>query len=153
MSELNIYQRINAVQKSVQYVQKDITVTGGGTYKAVSHDMVQAVLRPHMVANGIVLVVRQVSGEMLQTRDKEAGVPMHLYSGCYEVDFVNIDSPDDRFTAVVSAHANDMGDKAPGKSMSYAIKYALLKTFGLETGESDESRLYEAPQYTDIQKE
>ena len=34
----------------------------------------------------------------------------------------------------------DNADKAPGKAISYAFKYALLKTFALETGEDEESR-------------
>jgi hypothetical protein len=38
------------------------------------------------------------------------------------------------------SHALDNGDKAPGKAISYATKYALLKTFLLETGEDEESR-------------
>ena len=35
----NIYQRINEVRKAIGYVQKDKAVsTGGGSYKAVTHD-------------------------------------------------------------------------------------------------------------------
>lgn len=153
MSDLNIYQRINAVMKEVQYVQKDVTVSGGGSYKAVSHDMVQAVLRPHMVENGIVARVEHMSGAITQFRNLKEEVKMHMYEAVYRVDFVNIDDPKDFMTVIVPSHANDNGDKAPGKATSYAIKYAMLKTFGLETGENEESRLHEAPQFTEMQKE
>ena len=58
MSEKNIYQRINAVMKDVEYVQKDAAITGGGVnYKAVTHDMVTAVVRKSMVEHGIVIEV------------------------------------------------------------------------------------------------
>ena len=133
----NIYQRINTVMKAVKYVQKDAEVQG---YKAVTHDMVTAVLRPELIKAGIAINVDQLRSELLTRRDPKAGEKMHLYSGDYAVHFVNIESPEDRVTVTVNAHANDNGDKAPGKAMSYAVKYAMLKTFSLETGENDEAR-------------
>jgi len=153
MSEMNIYQRINAVMKEVEYVQKDASIAGGGAnYKAVTHDMVTAVVRKSMVAHGIVIEVEQKDSELLIKRDVDSGVKMHLYSGTYAVSFINIDNGMDRLTSTINAHANDNGDKAPGKAASYAVKYAMLKTFTLETGENEESRTYEAPEYTDLQK-
>jgi hypothetical protein len=122
MSELNIYQRINAVMKEVEYVRKDAKVQG---YSAVTHDMVTAVLRGSMVKHGIVVQL----------------VSMMLYSGTYDVHFVNIDKPEERATITLDAHAADNGDKAPGKCASYATKHAMLKLFSLETGENDESRV------------
>jgi hypothetical protein len=65
---------------------------------------------------------------------------MGLYTGTYEVNFVNIDDGSDRLTVTVQAHASDNGDKAPGKALSYATKSAILKALSLETGENDESR-------------
>ncbi len=154
MSELNIYQRINAVMKEVEYVQKDAAINGGGAnYKAVTHDMVTAVIRKSMVENGIVIEVNQTDSELLVKRDVESGVKMHLYSGTYAVSFINIDNGQDRLTSTINAHANDNGDKAPGKAASYAVKYAMLKTFSLETGENEESRTHEEPLFTPEQKE
>ena len=150
MSDKNIYQRINAVMKVVEYVQKDASVsTGGGSYKAVSHDMVVAVLRPAMVKEGIAVRLEQTSSTMLQLRGPDS--KQHLYSGDYAVHFVNVDNPADIATVTITAHANDGGDKAPGKSASYAVKTAMLKMFMLETGESDEARFPEA--YTPEQAE
>jgi len=140
--DLNIYQRINRVMQAVEYVQKDATVsTGGGSYKAVSHDMVLAVLRKEMVSQGIVVRVEQLRSAMIQMKDKDN--KQHLYSGDYAVHFHNMDKPEDCLTVTVNGHAADNQDKAPGKAMSYAVKYAMLKTFGLETGENDEGRLAE----------
>ena len=137
----NIYQRINEVMKAIEYVQKDATITGGGSYKAVTHDMVTAVVRPQLVKQGIVVRPEQLRSSMIQERDKER--KMHLYSGDYAVHFVNIDNPDDCLTVTVNAQANDSGDKAPGKALSYAVKYAFLKLFSLETGENEEARFAE----------
>jgi len=129
--------------KAVQYVQKDSSISGGGAnYKAVSHDQVVSVIRKELVNNGIVIFPNQVSGEFLIKRDLAATPPvkMGLYSGTYEIHFVNIDNGEDRVISTIHSHANDNGDKAPGKAASYATKTAMLKVFSLETGENDESR-------------
>ena len=56
---------------------------------------------------------------------------------------MNADDPTDRLTIVIESHAMDNADKAPGKAVSYANKYALLKLFEIETGEDEESRYQE----------
>lgn len=141
---MNIYQRINAVMKEVEYVQKDKAVSGGGAnYKAVTHDQAVSVIRKSLVKNGIVIKPVQVAGEFLEMRNMNATpnpVKMGLYSGSYDVFFINIDDPQDSSCLSVQAHASDNGDKAPGKAMTYAVKTAILKQFTLETGENDESR-------------
>jgi len=141
MSELNIYQRINAVMKEVQYVQKDAAVGGGGqAYKAVTHDQVVSVAREALVKNGVMIYPEQLKSEILVKRDLEKQQKMHLYSGDYAIHFVNIDNGDDRVSVTINAHAADNGDKAPGKCATYATKTAILKVLCLETGENDESR-------------
>lgn len=146
MSDLNIYQRINAVMKKVEYVKKDSTVkvSATGGYKAVSHDNVTALVRKHMVEQGIALTVNQTSA-VFDDREVIGNTPVkgRMYNGCYDICFVNIDKPSDKITISVNAQALDNGDKAPGKAMSYATKYAILKTFMIETGESDESRSFD----------
>ena len=141
MSAQNIYQRINAVMKDVEYVQKDKAVDSpGAKYKAVTHDAVVAAIRKSLVKNGIAVRLEQVAGELLIQRDKARDISMHLYSGTYNVHLVNVDNPAEFATYSVQAHANDNGDKAPGKAATYATKTVLLKAFTLETGEDDESR-------------
>lgn len=140
---MNIHQRINAVREAVGYIQKDKPVQG---YKVVTHDTVTAELRPHLIKNGIIVVPRQVEGE---TRDSGthtgSGISIIRYEARYEVDFVNMDEPGDLVTLPISSHALDHGDKAPGKAISYATKYAMLKIFSIETGEDEESRQEQKP--------
>jgi len=145
----NIYQRVNAVMQEIKYIQKDAKVQG---YLAVTHDKVTSVLRQPLVDNGIVVVIQQEKGEILERRDKANGVNMLLYSGAYVINFVNIDDPKDSIPVRIEAHAADNGDKAPGKAASYATKHAMLKLFSLETGENDESREAEPLLHSDIQQ-
>lgn len=149
----NIYQRINAVMRSVEYIQKDTKIQGGGAnYSAVSHDALVSVIRKHLVDNGVVVYPEQLENSMPIMRDLEKQIKMHLYSGNYAIHFVNIDKPDDRITVVINSHANDNGDKAPGKAVTYATKTAMLKILSLETGDNDESRTAEQIEYTEHQK-
>lgn len=141
MSELNIYQRINEVMSKVSYIKKDANI---GTYKAVTRDAVVSLLREELVRAGVVVETSQISGEWITLKDLNATpqpVKMGLYKGLYSVSFVNIDNPkEDRAVIQIEAHANDNGDKAPGKAATYAEKTALLKQFLLETGLNDEER-------------
>lgn len=135
---MNIYQRINEVRKSIGYIQKDKSVsTGGGSYKAVTHDAVTGMIRDALIKQGVVIVPSVTSCTF---HPKESDAKQRLYEATYDISFVNIDDPTDRIVSCQSAHALDNGDKAPGKAQSYATKNAILKLFNIETGEDDESR-------------
>jgi hypothetical protein len=137
---LNVYQRINEVRKQCAFVKKDKKVEGGG-YMAVTHDAVTAELRDHLIAQGIVIVPRLKEAHVVDTGTTTArGIPIIRYEAKFEIDFVNMDEPSDKVTVPNEAHANDQGDKAPGKATSYATKYAMLKLFSIETGENEEER-------------
>lgn len=154
MTAMNIYQRINAVMKQVGYVKKDATVTGGGmNYKGVTHDYVLAVIRPYLVEFGIVVEPSLIADQWTEPRKGKENSTNWLYEACYEVAFVNVDDGKDRAVVRIAGHANDSGDKAPGKALSYAVKFAMLKIFGIETGENEEGRTYDKGEYTDETKD
>lgn len=135
---MNIYQKINAVRKSISYIQKDKSVsTGGGSYKAVTHDAVTGMVRQHLIEHGVIIIPSVVSSVF---HPKEGDSKQRLYEATYQIDFVNMEDGQDRISIQMSAHALDNGDKAPGKAISYATKYAMLKLFNIETGEDEESR-------------
>jgi hypothetical protein len=135
---MNLYQRINEVRKSIDYIQKDKSVsTGGSSYKAVTHDQVTAMVRDHMVKHGIVSYPILVESK---SNPKEGEAKQFRYEATYDIVFVNADEPSDKLCIRIQAHAMDNADKACGKALSYAKKYAILKLFEIETGEDEESR-------------
>jgi hypothetical protein len=135
---MNLLQRINEVRKGIDYIQKDKSVsTGGGSYRAVTHDTVTAMVRAHMVEHGIVVWPFLVDS---QSMPKEEGSKQFRYQATYDFTFANIEDAADQLIIRIEAHAMDNADKAPGKALSYAAKYALLKLFNIETGEDEESR-------------
>ena len=143
MDNLNIYQRLNKIREAVSYIQKDAEVTG---YKAITHDAVTSEVRPQLIKYGVIIVPREVKGELRDTgKTTKGGTPYTAYVATYDIDFVNIDDPSDRATARVSANGEDQNDKGPGKAVSYATKTAILKILSIETGESDEARETQQP--------
>lgn len=137
---LNIYQRINEVRKKVWYARKDKEVQGQG-YKAVTHDAVTALVRNHLIEQGVLIVPRLTASTIEVIGETKHHTPVIRYAANFAIDFVNCDNPEDRIVLPIEAHANDHGDKAPGKAISYATKYAILKLFNIETGEDEESRV------------
>lgn len=139
---MNIYQRLNEVRKAVSYIQKDKRIQGGGNYMAVTHDAVTSEVRDHLVTHGVVVSPSLVRSSTTDTgTTTSSGVPIIRYEAAYDIAFVNCDEPTDRHVMQLEAHALDNGDKAPGKAISYATKYAMLKLFSIETGEGEEERI------------
>ncbi len=128
MEKLNIYQRINAVMKEVSYVQKD-PKKSGLQYSFASHDAVTAALRGPMVEHGI--VYHPTSMAVIVNGNR---VEMSLI-----IRFVNVEEPTDFIDVPTYGFGIDSQDKGVGKAFSYAVKYGLLKTFGLETGDDPEN--------------
>lgn len=136
----NIMQRVLWVRDRVVRLGKDSQVNN--QYKAISHDKVTAFIRPKMVQAGIfsyVTCIKSKDAETGAVNDKGRRIVQHRAT--FKIYFINAYNSDDWFAVKQTAYADDYGDKAPGKASSYAMKYALLKTFMIETGEEDEERV------------
>lgn len=121
---LNIAQRMNLVQTEVNYVQKE--KKADMKYSIVSHDAVTASVRPPMQAAGILYYPLEMTTVQVGNRTEiSAGI----------VRFENIDDRSDFIDVATAGYGIDQQDKGPGKALSYAVKYALLKVLGLETGD------------------
>lgn len=125
--KLNVHQRLAAVMSEVSYIQKE--QKRGMNYTIVSHDAVTAKVRPVLLKHGIVYYPVRCE---------------HLHNGnraecAMTVRFVNVDEPQDFFEVPTFGYGIDPQDKGPGKAMSYAVKYALLKALGLETGDDPDT--------------
>lgn len=127
MDKPNVHQRLAAVMGEVTYIQKERK--HGMQYTVVSHDAVTAKVRPALLKAGIVYYPVRCE---------------HTHNGnraecSMTVRFVNIDQPSDFFDVPTFGYGIDAQDKGPGKAMSYAVKYALLKALGLETGDDPDT--------------
>jgi hypothetical protein len=124
----NVHQRMIAVTKAVGNVAKGDKKVNG-QYSFVSHDAVTKALQPHLVEQGLAVLPTVVA----RTQDgNRTEVDM-------EVLIVNVDNPEDTVTIKAFGYGIDNQDKGPGKAVSYATKYALLKAFCLETGDDPDN--------------
>ena len=123
MTTLNIHQRLHAAMGEVDYVQKERKQ--GMRYSIVSHDAVTAKVRPILHKHGVVYypiaLARSQSGNRTEVE--------------LSLRFASIDDPKDCIDVPSLGYGIDDQDKGPGKAISYAVKYALLKALGLETGD------------------
>ena len=137
---LNVHQRVNAIMAEWEYVKKDKMIKnkkGEVMFTVTGHDDVTSLVHPLLVKHGVnvipsfsemipqVLMVDYYGKEQIVNRDR------------LDVRFkwINIDKPEDFFEQDWSAYGCDDSDKGPGKAISYAQRYAILKTLHIQTGE------------------
>jgi len=133
----NIYQRLNAIMQEIGYVQKD-KQNSFMKFKYVSHDAVTSAIRPFFVTHGVVVTCDIVQQDVKEITTGKAD-KAYMTSVVAQVSFINMDNPDDRVIVHSIGQGIDKNDLGPGKAVSYAYKYALLKTLALETGDDPES--------------
>lgn len=111
------------MMNEVSYIQKESK--RGMRYSIVSHDAVTAKVRPSLVKHGVMYY----PVHMVTSQDGNRTV-------CeLTVRFQSVDDPNSFIDVPSFGYGIDDQDKGPGKAISYAVKYALLKTLGLETGD------------------
>ena len=129
---LNIYQRINLIMKEKVYLKKGSAGQGTG----VEYDELISALSPLLSTAGIVITAEK-SGDSRSRENKKGN---YIFESDFTITYINMDNPGDRFSTLIESHAMDAGDKAPGKAITYATKISMLKVFGIESGDKEESR-------------
>ena len=158
-NKLNIYQRLLKITEELKTVEKNLSVpvTKNNSYKAVGERDVLDAVKPLEVKYGVYSYAydRKIidSGELVSIRKDYQTNEYHDIKQLYlrlEVTyrFVNVDNPQEYIEIKTYGDGIDTGDKATGKAMTYAEKYALLKAYKISTGEdpdqeaSDELKSY-----------
>jgi hypothetical protein len=141
--KMNIFQKMSAATSEISRVAKNLNVGfGKSSYKAVGEADVLAAVKPieekygiysypvsrEIIESGVLESVSEYNGE--KTTKKQ--FQMRL-STVYR--FVNVDNPAEYIDITTYGDGVDSQDKAPGKAMTYADKYALLKAYKIMTGD------------------
>lgn len=136
---MNIYEKIASVMEDVQYLCKDDTVDAGKgkSYRAITEEKVTSAVRASMLKNGLVMFpVSMHTSRDDETVDSQYGQKVNRITTVNVVyRMVNKDNPDEFIDIASSGTGVDTQDKGVGKAMTYAYKYALLRTFAIPTGE------------------
>lgn len=158
MSEkLNIYQKMLQATMNIDRVKKGLTIEAGKTkdgrvrtYKAVSEADVLNAVKPIEIELGILSIP-------IKRNIVESAVLVNEYdkkSQFMRIDttfrFINVDNPTEFVDVTTYGDGIDSGDKAPGKAMTYADKYALLKAYKIETGDDPDQE--GSKEYTKVEK-
>jgi hypothetical protein len=123
MDKWNIYQRLSAAIKEIPTVVK--TQSGGMRYKTVSHDDVLEAVKEPLLKYEIIAFPTKI--EFSQDGNR---------SQCeMDIRFQNIKDKDDYIIIPSVGQGIGNDDKGPGKAISYAFKYGLLKTLAIKTGD------------------
>lgn len=138
--QLNIYQKMSIATNKIQTVAKKLKV-GEGTkseYKAVSEADILNAVKPIEYELGIYSYPydrKLTKDERVTFKNKFGDMDNFVISIETTYRFVNVDKPDEYIDIKTYGDGVDSQDKAPGKAMTYADKYALLKAYKIQTGD------------------
>lgn len=147
-ASLNIFQRMLAATSEINRVAKNLKVdiSKSQSYKAVAESDVLEAVKPIEEKYGIYSypVEREIiKDEAYTTTSEYDGRKSEKTSFFMRVKtvyrFVNTDNPDDYIDITTYGDGVDTQDKAPGKAMTYADKYALLKAYKIQTGDDPDA--------------
>lgn len=141
---MNIYERMKDITAGLKAVAKNLEVElpGGRGYKAVSEADVLRAVKPLEAEHG-------VYSYPVERKIVDSGEIVNIYKGVEKKSlfirietryrFVNVDEPSEFIDVITYGDGVDSQDKAPGKAMTYADKYALLKAYKIQTGEDPDA--------------
>ena len=154
---MNIYEKLLSITSEIKNVSKNLDVgVGKNSYKAVGEaDVLFAVkqleqkykvysypCKREIVDRAILETEKEYNGNV--TKGNQIFLRIEtIYR------FVNIENPDESIEITTYGDGIDTQDKAPGKAMTYADKYALLKAYKIITGDDpDQEHSPDTAKYT-----
>lgn len=146
-SEMNVYQRLAEVRKSVPYLKKEKSgqqyqYVGSSDVLGALHSKINEVglqLVPSIVDHKVTEQVENITTFNKYTKQNEDKKRITYFT---EIDmvmtWVNIDDPEDTVQCSWYAQGVDIaGEKGVGKALTYGEKYFLLKYFNIATDKDD----------------
>lgn len=153
---LNIYQKMSIATEKIQTVTKNLRV-GEGTkseYKAVKEADVLKAVKPIEIELGIYSYPfdrKILKDERTTFKNKFGELENFVIRMETTYRFINTDNPEEFIDIKTYGDGVDSQDKAPGKAMTYADKYALLKAYKIQTGDDPDKNKSE--KLSDSEKE
>lgn len=140
---MNIYEKLLEITNEIKNVNKNLEVgVGKSAYKAVGEaDVLKAVKELEYKYKVYSYPVERnvIDKDILQTKKEYNGQITEGNQLFMRLEvtyrFVNIEKPEEFIDIKTYGDGVDTQDKAPGKAMTYADKYALMKAYKIITGE------------------
>jgi hypothetical protein len=148
---MNIYQKMLEATNKINKVAKNLNVgMGKSQYKAVGEADVLEAVKPVEIELGIYsfpLSRRVIETNVFTTTSEYDGKTTEKTNLFMRLEtiyrFINTEKPDEYIDITTYGDGVDPQDKAPGKAMTYADKYALLKAYKVETGDDPDQKASE----------
>lgn len=144
INELNIFQRMSAITSDLKVIAKKLNVSTGKdkqgidkSYKAVGEKDVLDAVKPLEQKYRVFSYPHDreiVDSKIIVTTNSYGDKQQQFIRIMVVFRFVNIDKPEEYIDVKSYGDGVDSQDKAPGKAMTYADKYALLKAYKAVTG-------------------
>lgn len=142
--KMNIFAKMQKITEEMTVVVKNLNVQVNpkASYKAVSERDILDAVKPLENKYGVYSYpfARKVIDKDILAKESEYNGRITKTNTLFmrlEVvyRFVNVDKPDEFVDILTYGDGLDTGDKAPGKAMTYADKYALMKAYKISTGD------------------
>jgi len=129
----SLYVKLAAIHKSVNFLKKE---NKGFNFQYVSSTQALLAVRSVMDDVGVLLIPSVTKAEV---RDHETKKGNHEYftEMWFDMTWVNIDNPEEQCACTWYGQGLDDGEKGPGKAMTYAEKFFILKFFNIATDKED----------------
>ena len=167
IKQLNIYEKLSLITDEIGVIEKklNVQVNKSSSYKAVSErevlDGVKPIERKYRVysypAKREIIDRETLVKETEYTDSRTDNTTITRTNSLFmriktTYRFVNTDKPEEYIETTVYGDGVDTGDKAPGKAMTYADKYALMKAYKLSTGDDPDKDASPENGYTKADK-
>lgn len=159
IKEMNLFEKMQLITNEIGVVEKglQVRVTDKSSYKAVSERDVLDAVKPieqkyrvfslpisrRIIAQDVLEKVSEYNGKTSKTNTMYMRIETTYR-------FYNIDKPDEYIDTITYADGLDTGDKASGKAMTYADKYALMKAYKISTGDDPDKEASAEQGYTSV---
>jgi hypothetical protein len=148
---MEIVKQMLAIASEIETVAKKFNVGfGSSTYKAVAENDILNAVKPLEAKHGVFSYPysRRIVESQIIEGEKNDKFFLRV-----EVVYRFVSVKDDSFIDVTSiGDGIDVGDKAPGKAMTYADKYALMKAYKIPTGDDPDKDASESFKKKDAPK-
>lgn len=159
LKEMNLFEKMQLITNEIGVVEKglQVRVTDKSSYKAVSErdvlDAVKPIEQKYRVFS-LPISRRIIAQDVLEKVSEYNGKTSKTYTMYMRIEttyrFYNIDKPDEYIDTITYADGLDTGDKASGKAMTYADKYALMKGYKISSGDDPDKEASAEQGYTSV---
>lgn len=136
---MNLFEKMSAITMEISAVAKNLNVDmGRNSYKAVGEADILAAVKPIEEKYGVYsypVSRRVIESAVITTAKKDYETKQQFLRMEVTYRFVNMEKPVEYIEMTTYGDGVDPQDKAPGKAMTYADKYALMKAYKIITGD------------------